>query len=175
MFGGRDPVEEPGTPHGTPGNWWTVFAVVPEILKHFADGIVLLYRSPTGLDPKLRELAVMRAGWARGSQFVFSPHCKLARDAGVSEAQIQAIPSWPTADCFDPGERAVLAYTDALVLSGGPVPDAIFIALKDALSDEQVLELTYAISLYEIQATMSRALRLEFDDVDDPVVEVGEQ
>ena len=26
LFGQRDPVAEPGTATGTPGNWWTVFA-----------------------------------------------------------------------------------------------------------------------------------------------------
>ena len=33
MFGpDRDPVAEPGTATGTPGNWWTVFANSPELL-----------------------------------------------------------------------------------------------------------------------------------------------
>ncbi len=113
-----------------------------------------------------------RAGWAKESQFVFSPHCKTGRDAGLTEEQIQAIPSWSTADCFSPAERAVLAYTDALVLGGGRVTDEGFAALRAGLSDEEILELTYAISLYEMQATISRALRLEFDDRDDPIVEV---
>lgn len=27
LFGGRDPVAEPGTATGAPGNWWTVFAL----------------------------------------------------------------------------------------------------------------------------------------------------
>ena len=30
LFGDRDPVAQPGTVTGTPGNWWTVFAVVPD-------------------------------------------------------------------------------------------------------------------------------------------------
>ena len=54
----------------------------------------------------------------------------------MTEAQIQAIPSWSTAGCFSPVERAVLAYTDALVLDGGRVSDASFAALQAELSDE---------------------------------------
>ena len=34
LFGNRDPVAEPGTATGTPGNWWTVFALVPYIFDH---------------------------------------------------------------------------------------------------------------------------------------------
>ena len=175
MFGDRDPVEHPGSVTGTPGNWTTVFALVPDVFDHAVRGFAL-YQSPARmLDPKLRELGVTRAGWARGSQFVFSQHCKLCRDAGLTEEQIEAIPSWSTADCFSPLERGVLAYTDALILGGGRVADATFAALQAGLSDEEILELTYTISLYDMQATVSRALRLEFDDREDPVVELGER
>ena len=67
----------------------------------------------------------------------------------------------------------MLAYTDQLVLQGGRVADATFAALQEGLSDEEILELTYTTCLYEMHATMSRALRLEFDDRDDPIVEIA--
>lgn len=173
LFGERDPVKEPGTATGTPGNWWTVFALVPDAFKHTTEGFQF-YRSPNRkISPKLRELGQIRAGWARGSQFVFSQHCKAARDAGFSEAQVKAIPYWPIADVWSPVERAVLAYTDCLVLMGGRVPEELFSALKAHLSDEEILELTYITTTYEMHATMSRALRLEYDDVDERVVEIA--
>ena len=125
------------------------------------------------LDPKLRELGQIRAGFARGSQFVFSQHCKACRDVGLSEEQIEAIPHWPIADCWSPVERALLAYTDCLVLQGGRVPEAIFDAMKKHLSDEEILEFTYITATYDMHATMSRALRLEYDDVDERVVEIA--
>ena len=106
---------------------------------------------------------------------MFSQHCKSCRDVGLTEEQIQAIPSWPVAHCFSPLERAVLAYTDSLVLGGGRVTDATVAALQTAMSDEEILELTYTTALYEMHATICRALRLEFDDRDDPVVELGER
>jgi len=171
-FDGRDPVAQPGTSWGTLGTWWTVLALVPDILEHTARGFPLLYRPTRKLDPRLRELAIIRTGWAAESHFVFSPHCKTGRDAGLTEAQIEAVPSWSTSDCFSPVQRAVLAYTDALVLGGGRVSDATFAALHSGLSDEEILELTYAVSLYRLQATMSLALRLESDDRDDPMTAV---
>jgi alkylhydroperoxidase family enzyme len=173
LFGQRDPVANPGTASGTPGHWWTVFANSPDTLAHCVAGFKY-YQSPDRkLDPKLRELGQMRAGWARGSQFVFSQHCKAARAYGVTEAQIAAIPHWPLADCYTPVERAVLAYTDGLVLMGGRVADGIFGALKDALDDEQIVELSYIVGWYDMHAVTSKALRLEFDDVDDRITEVS--
>jgi alkylhydroperoxidase family enzyme len=172
LFGERDPVKEPGTETGTPGNWWTVFALVPDAFDHAVAGFQF-YRSPNRkLSPKLRELGQIRAGWARGSQFVFSQHCKAARGVGFTEEQVQAIPHWQVADCFDEVERAVLAYTDCLVLSGGRTPDGVFEALKKHLSDVEIMELTYVTALYDFHAVISKALRLEFDDVDDRIVEV---
>jgi alkylhydroperoxidase family enzyme len=173
LFGERDPVKEPGTATGTPGNWWTVFAVVPDIFDHAVAGFQVYRSSKRKLDPKLRELGQMRAGWGRGSKFVFSQHCKAARSVGLSEEKIAAVPAWQTADCFSPLERAVLAYTDALVYDGGRVADGVFAALKAHLTDEQILEFTYVTALYDMHAVMSRALKLEYDDVDDRIVEVA--
>jgi alkylhydroperoxidase family enzyme len=172
LFEGRDPVTEPGTFTGAPGDWWTVFALVPDVLDHAVKGFGL-YQSPTRiLDPALRELGQIRAGWAAGSQFVFSQHAKSMREMGIPEVKIASIPAWTVADCYDATERAVLAYTDCLVYAHGRVPDALFAELRRRLSDEAILELTYITTLYFQHAVMSRALRTEFDDRDDPIVEV---
>ncbi len=171
LFGERDPVAEPGTATGTRGDWWTVFALSPDVLEHAVQGFALYQSSERLVDPLLRELGQMRAGWARGSQFVFSQHCKQARLLGMDEAKIAAVPAWAVADVFSAAERAVLAYTDGLVLGGGRVADEVFTALRSHLSDEQILELTYTTCLYDMHAVMARALRLEQDDRDDPIVE----
>lgn len=172
LFGDKDPIAEPGTETGTPGNWWTVFANSPDVQKHTSDGF-RFYRDPARkIDPVLRELGQIRVGYARQSQFVFSQHCKACRSVGMSEEKIQAIPHWQVSDLFSPLERAILAYTDGLVLEGGRVPDGVFEVLKEHLSDEEILEFTYTTCTYDMHATMSRALKLEFDDVDERMVEV---
>ncbi len=174
LFGDRDPIDDPGTPSGTSGDWWPVFANSPDCFDHCCGGFQY-YRDPKRkLDPKLRELGQTRTGWARGSTFVFSQHSKASRDVGLTDEQVAAIPHWQVADCFDAPQRAVLAYTDALVVMGGRVADGIFAALQEHLDDEEILELTYIVMTYEMHATMSKALRTEYDDVDDPVQEVAD-
>ncbi|MDP6377811.1 MAG: carboxymuconolactone decarboxylase family protein [Pseudomonadales bacterium] len=176
LFGDRDPVTEPGTATGTPGNWWTVFANVPYVFDHatghfgmfgmFAD------KSISNLDGRVRELAIMRAGFTQGSQFVFSQHCKAARRFGVSDDEVAAIPHWEISDLFDAKDRAVLAWADALILQGGRASDELFEALHSHLSDEDILELTYHTLAYNLHAVCCKALRLEFDDVPERIREV---
>ncbi len=172
LFGDRDPVEKPGTATGTPGSWWTVLARTPHVLEHFVLGSRLFGGNRITLSPLLRELGQTRAGWLNGSRFVYSQHCKTSRAAGMSEAQVEAIKAWQVADCFDERERTVLAYVDHLVCQRGRAPDAVFEKLKLFLSDEEIIELTYITCCYDGYSVLSRALRLEFDDHDDPVVEI---
>jgi alkylhydroperoxidase family enzyme len=121
----------------------------------------------------LRELGQTRVGWAAQSQFVFSQHCKSLRGLGVSEERIAAVAHWPAATCFTEVERLVLAYTDCLAYDHGRVPDALFEALRTHLDDVELLELTYITTLYLHHAVMSRALRVEWDDIDERIVEIA--
>src|SRR3954452_21402456 len=99
LFGDRDPVAEPGTATGTPGDWWTVFANSPDVLDHAVKGFGL-YASPDRKVPaELRELGQTRAGWLVGSQFVFSQHCKSCRALGFPEEKIEALKAWPYRTC----------------------------------------------------------------------------
>lgn len=173
LFGDRDPVAEPGTATGTPGDWWTVWANSPDVMEHACRGFALYASPDRKISPKLRELGQTRAGWLVGSQFVFSQHCKACRAYGFSEEKIEAIKAWSISDLFKPVERVLLAYTDALVQSFGRVDDAVFDALHEFFTDEEILEFTYITLTYTLHAVMSVALRTEFDDRPDPIVEIA--
>ena len=146
LFGDRDPVAEPGTSTGTSGDWWTVFANSPAVLEHAVQGFGLYRSDDRELEPVLRELAQTRAGYAAGSQFVFSQHCKALRGLGVDDDKIAAIPAWAAASCFDNVERLVLAYADCLVLQLGRVPDPLFEELR---GHEEFVQLVQAASASE--------------------------
>ena len=148
---------EPGTSTGTPGDWWTVFALVPDVLEHCNRGFAL-YRSPKRkLDPVLRELAQTRVGWAKASQFVFSQHCKSLRGLNVVRGEDRRHPALA-------GGRPATTRRSARCW---PTPTAwrcrpaarrtpVFDALKAFLSDEEILELTYITCLYDMHAVMSQ-------------------
>lgn len=174
LFGkGVDPVATPGTATGTPGDWWTVFALAPDIFQHAVDGFAVYRHPDRKIDPVLRELGQTRAGWVKGSQFVFSQHCKSLRGLGVSDEKIAAVPHWTVSDVFNDQERAVLAYADCLCQANGRTPIEVFDKLKTFWTDEQIFEFTYITCLYDMHAVITRALRLEYDNRDDPIVEIA--
>jgi alkylhydroperoxidase family enzyme len=163
FFGDRDPVKEPGTATGTPGDYWTTFALVPDLLKNARESLGLLLQPGRKLPPKLRELAIVRTGIVGDSRFEYSQHLKVARMVGVAEDKLAAIKSWATSDKFSPAERAVMLATDELV-GRNLVEDETFAALKQHLEDEQIMELFYVIGLWRMHGMIVRALHLEYDN-----------
>ena len=162
FFGERDPVAEPGTATGTPGDYWTTFALVPDLMVQARDCLLGMLGPGRQLDPQLRELAILRTGIVGDSRFEYSQHMKVARTVNIPEAKLAAIKGWTTSELFSPVERAVMAATDEL-LSRNLVEDATFAELKRYLSDPQILELFYAIGLWRMHGLITRALHLEYD------------
>jgi alkylhydroperoxidase family enzyme len=163
FFGDRDPVAEPGTATGTPGDYWTTFALVPDLLVMAHNSLTALLRPGRILNPQLRELAILRTAIVGESRFEYSQHMKVARMVGIAEEKLQAIKGWTTSDLFTPVERAVMAATDEL-LSRNRVEDETFAALQSHLSDPEILELFYVIGLWRMHGLIVRALHLEYDN-----------
>ena len=173
LFGDRDPVAEPGTSTGTTGDWWTVYANVPDQLDAMVD-LMRTFRAPERVvTARQRELTLVRTGFLVGSKFVYSQHVKAARNAGISDTEIALLRGgWASSDVLPREDRALLAYVDEFVRGSGRVSDETFEAIRAVLGDVGVIELTIIAGSYAMQAAMARALRLEYDDVDEHVVEV---
>ena len=162
FFDDRDPVAEPGTATGTPGDYWTTYALVPDILQMSRDSLFALLQPGRVLDPKYRELAILRAGIVGDSKFEYSQHMKVARMVGIADDKLNAIKGWATSDKFDPSERAIMAAADELV-ARNLIEDATFAALKRHFSDEQIMELVFVIATWRMHGIIVRALHLEYD------------
>ncbi|MBV8361613.1 MAG: carboxymuconolactone decarboxylase family protein [Deltaproteobacteria bacterium] len=163
IFGDRDPVAQPGTATGSPGDYWTTLALVPDILKLSADALFALLQPGRKLEPRFRELAILRTAITGDCRFEYSQHLKVARAIGIPDAKINALKSWTTSEHFDQAERAVMAAADELI-GRNLVEDATFAALKRHFSDEQIVELFMVIATYRMHGLLVRALHLEFDN-----------
>jgi len=162
FFGDRDPVAEPGTATGTPGNYWTTFALAPDLMQMAHRDLFALLQPGRRLPAELRELAIVRTGIVGDSRFEYSQHLKMARGVGVSDDKLAAIKGWTTSQLFSPVERAVMAATDE-ILSRNLVEDETFARLKSHLTDPAILELFFVIGMWRMHGLIVRALHLEYD------------
>jgi alkylhydroperoxidase family enzyme len=163
FFGDRDPVAAPGTATGTPGDYWTTYALVPDILQMSRDSLFALLEPGRALKPRYRELAILRTGIVGDSKFEYSQHLKVARMVGIADDQLDAIKGWVTSDKFDATDRAVMAATDELV-ARNLIEDATFAALKRHFNDAQIMELVFVIATWRMHGMVVRALHLEYDN-----------
>lgn len=163
FFGDRDPVANPGTATGTPGDYWTTYALVPDILKMSRASLLAMLQPGRGLEPRFRELAILRAAIVGDSRFEYSQHLKVARMVGISEDKLAAIKGWITSSQFDAAERAVMAAADEMV-GRNLIEDATFANLKRHFSDAQIMEIVYVVALWRMHGMIVRVLHLEYDD-----------
>lgn len=171
IFGNRDPVAQPGTATGTPGDYWTTLALVPDVLKMMSDALFALLQPGRKLEPRFRELAILRTAVAGDCRFEFSQHLKVARAIGIPETKLNSVKGWTTSENFDEAERSVMGAADELI-TRNLVEDATFAALKRHFSDEQIVELLMVIATYRMHGLLVRALHLEFDN--DTTTRMGE-
>lgn len=79
----------------------------PELARSTSD-LLLSLLAGGALAPRLRELQIMRVGWATASEYEWAQHWRIARDVGVGPDEVLAV--------RDPASSTDLAETDRLVL-----------------------------------------------------------
>jgi 4-carboxymuconolactone decarboxylase len=118
--------------------------------------------SPELLDPKLRELAILRVGNLLQSEYEFTKHVVIGKEAGVSADQINELSKWEASKKFTDIERAVLQYTDEMTLKV-KVSDSTFAELKRFIDDPAIVKLTATIGYYGMVSRILVALQIELE------------
>ena len=118
-------------------------------------------RWKTKLDGRLREVVIIRIGYLTRARYVIGQHVpKLALGEGLTLGECEALHDWQDSDLFNPRDRAVLAYTDA-VIRDIEVPDTVFEPLRGFFDARQIVELTVLIGTYAMHVRVCEALKLD--------------
>lgn len=110
----------------------------------------------------LRELMILRTAQIARSEYEWAQHLKMARKAGVPEAQIEALAGWRSSALFDARERAALLLTEAVMALN--VTDEVHAEVKRHFSDAEFVELSLTAGFYALVSRMLDAMRVELDD-----------
>jgi alkylhydroperoxidase family enzyme len=121
------------------------------------------------LDPRLRELAVLRVAWHAKAPYEWVQHVKLSQRYGVTEAEVEAIAEG-TYDGFAALEADLLRATDQL-LGGYRISDATWHALAAAMDEKALVELLFVVGTYTALAMVFNGLGVELDADLDPTAQ----
>jgi len=130
-------------------------------------GSSILRRS--SLPVRLRELVILRVGALCGSSYEVTQHRRVAAQAEVPSAQVEAVLDSPqgsvSRDEFDSLECRVLDFTDAVVRQVKASPE-MFDALSAQLPPQQLMEIVMTIGYYMLVCRVLENFEVDLEGSD---------
>jgi alkylhydroperoxidase family enzyme len=119
------------------------------------------------LDPRLRELLILRIAWRTGSVYEWTQHWRVARMLEIPDEDLLAVRDWERGTRFDERERAVLAATDE-TLDAGAISAPTWTTLARELDEVELIELVAAIGNWRLFAALLESLEIPLETGVDP-------
>jgi 4-carboxymuconolactone decarboxylase len=142
---------------------------MPVVLELFAHHVPLsetwltfsdmLASEQSRLEPAHRELLILRVAWRTGSGYEWNQHRRIGGDAGLTDAQLVAVPEGAGAAVWTPLEAGLLTAVDEIV-DGFCVGDETWSTLASSLEPSQLFELLFVIGGYLALAGVLNSLGL---------------
>lgn len=142
-------------------NLYRCLAHAPDLLRAWIEFAWAL-RGNSSTSRQLRELMILRTATLHHSPYEWHQHRRMAAEVGVTDYEIAELEMWRTSRAFDPGTRAALAFTDAVV--NGDVPDEINEELAAHFNVQQRIELTVTAAFYSMVPRVLDALGVPIED-----------
>lgn len=114
------------------------------------------------LDPKLRQLAYVRASQSNRCRYCATHHSALGQRVGVSREQLEALSDFETSPLFSELERLVLRYAEQMTVRV-QVDGTLVEALRGYLSPEALVQLTLSIAAANFTNRFNEALGTELE------------
>jgi len=145
---------------GTPPNLYRALANHPNIIAAWTEFANTL-RNGSRTPRALRELVILRGAQVAASEYEWAQHLKMARKAGVREAQIAALAGWRASPEFDEKEKAALALAEAV--TQGRVSDEVYREATRHFCHHDYVELAVTAGFYAMVARTLDALGIELE------------
>jgi len=115
------------------------------------------------LDPKLREIAILRTAKVSKSVYEWTQHVPIAKSVGVTDAQVAAMDNPDGASCFNDLEKLVIKFTDDVArnVKGSP---ALVAELKKHMGTAEIVELIMSIGFWGMVARVLETTEVDLEE-----------
>jgi len=114
------------------------------------------------LDPRVRELVILRTGWLSGSEYEFCQHVAVARRLKISDEDILGVRDPKSCKSYNETDRAVLRLTEEL-MRGTEISRATWDTLSKAFDTPQLIELLAVTANWRFFALYLKAAEVPLD------------
>ena len=130
------------------GEGFQLLGQLSQLAKKSSLGVVLI------------ELVKLRASQINHCAHCVNMHANLLRKAGESDERIQSVVVWEEATCFSAREKAAFAWTESVTLVAETgVPDATYEQARAAFDEQELVDLTLAITTINAHNRLAVAFR----------------
>jgi 4-carboxymuconolactone decarboxylase len=137
-----------------------IFSWHPALAKAFFAFNNHLFRST--LSARDREMATVRVAWLRRGEYEWAQHVRMAKTAGLSDEEVDAISAGPDSPVWGPRDAALLRSVDEIV-ADRYVSDETWKRLSGHLDRKQLMDLVFTIGAYDLLAMAFNTFGLELD------------
>ena len=145
---------------GTPPNLYKALGNHPRLVAAWTEFSRTL-RHDTRTPRALRELVILRGAQLMRSEYEWAQHLAMARQAGVSDAQIKNLSKWKTSKHFDEREKAALALGEAV--TRGDVTERIYAEAMKHFDHHDYVELALVAAFYAMVGRMLDAMGVQLE------------
>jgi AhpD family alkylhydroperoxidase len=105
------------------------------------------YLAKSPVEQSLLELIYFRVSQINGCAYCLDMHSKDLLAKGESAQRLYVLDAWREAPFYTDHERAALAWAEAVTrITGGQIPDEIYAEAHRQFSDEELIDLTLAVT-----------------------------
>lgn len=115
------------------------------------------------LNPRLREIVILRTAKLSGSVYEWTQHVPIAKAAGVTDDQVAAIENWESTGCFSELDRLVLRFTDEVARNVKGSRQTLD-ELKKHLGAGEIVELIMAVGFWGMVARVLETTEVDLED-----------
>ncbi len=110
------------------------------------------------VDLRLKALAELKAATLTHCEYCIDLGSQIARQWGLSDEELLALPAYRTSPLFNDVEKLVLDYALGMSRTPVDVSDGLFAELRKHFNDAQIVELTHVIALENMRGRFNLAL-----------------
>jgi alkylhydroperoxidase family enzyme len=136
-----------------------VLSASPQMVVRLMDLTMYLLRA-SPLDPKLRELAILKLSRIRRAPYVFGHHVVWGLKAGLSREQVKQVDHYKDSPLFDEAEKLVLEFAEQMTMQL-KVADRLFWKARRILKLDQLVDLITAIGLWNGMCAAMNGLEID--------------